>query len=247
MASPSPEIIGKCLESARKSAGLTQLALANATKINRVQIVRMEAGLTVPRLDEAVRIAEVLKTPLSWFTSTWTFPRPDLRGIAIELHSLGIRDLAVANPEVPGSFRHREEVLALAVSGDQPEPRVIEAIPFLLARHKFRASLVAAFARYHDRRVRGRIAWLSSITLALSRLGSLPFPIESEIHLSALIRRGAKSREPDSLGHPGEGRLPPIWRRWNITYAGTMQDFLRRSIEVHAAFEATRTTLGDTQ
>jgi transcriptional regulator with XRE-family HTH domain len=245
VAVPSPELIGQCLESARKAAGLTQVALARASQINRIQIVRIEAGLTVPRLDETVRLAEVLKVPLSRLTSSWAFPRPDLRGIAIELHWLGIKDLEVANPEVPGSFRHKEEVLALAVSGDSPEPRVVEAIPFLLARQKFRASLVSAFAGYHDRRARGRIAWLSSVTLALGRVGSLPFPVESELHLGALIRQGAKSREPDSLGHPGKGKFSPIWRRWNITYAGTVQDFLHRSIEVHTAFKATPTVLGD--
>ena len=56
---------------------------------------------------------------------------------------------------------------------------------------------------------------------------------------------GKGTLDPDSLGHASDGKLPPIWRRWNITYAGTMQDFLRRSIEVHEAFEATRSMLGD--
>jgi transcriptional regulator with XRE-family HTH domain len=245
MSDPAPEVIGRCIELARKWVGLTQAALAKFAKINRVQIVRMEAGLTVPRLDEAVRLAEALKVPLSWLTSTWLYPRPDLRGIAIELHHLGVRDLEVSNSQVPGSFRPREEVLAIAAAGDRPEPRLVEAIPFLLARHKFHVPLASAFAKYHDKRARGRIAWLSEITLALSRLSTTPLVIESETQLRALVRRGVKAPEPDSLGHPGEGRFPPIWRRWNITYSGTMEDFLRRSIECHAAFEATRTTVGN--
>jgi DNA-binding XRE family transcriptional regulator len=240
MANPSPEVIGQCIASARRWAGLTQAALAKSVKINRVQIVRMEAGLTVPRLDEAVRLAEVLKVPLGWFASTGMYPRQDLRGIAIELHHLGIRDLEVFSPEVPGSFRHKEEILAIAVSGDRPEPRVIEAIPFLLARYHFDAWLVAAISKsYHDRRARGRIAWLSEITLALSRLGRSPLAIQTEASLSALIKRGVKAPEPDSLGHPATERLPPIWGRWNITYSGTMDDFLRRSLECQAAFAAT--------
>jgi transcriptional regulator with XRE-family HTH domain len=245
MAAPAPELIGTCLESARKSAGLTQIALAKAAQINRVQIVRMEAGLTVPRLDEAVRLAEVLKVPLSWLTSSWKFPRPDLRGIAIELHHLGIKDLEVSDSQVPGSFRHGEEVLVIAVGGDRPEPRVVEAIPFLLARHKFRAPLAAAFAKYHDRRARGRVAWLSEITLALSQMNTMPLSIKSEAHLRALVGQGVKAPEPDSLGHPGDGKYPPIWRRWNITYAGTMKDFLRRTDEVHKAFAPSRTKVED--
>lgn len=246
MSDPDPKVIGMCIESARKSAGLTQAALAKFAKINRVQIVRMEAGLTIPRLDETVRLAEILKVPLSYFASTWRFPRPDLKGIAIELHHLGIKDLQVADPQVPGSFRHGEEVLAIAVSGDRPEPRVVEAIPFLLARLKlFRPALAAAFAEVHDKRAHTRLAWSCDITLALSRISTFPIPVRAEDELQSFIERTEKGSTPDSLGYPGTGRFPPIWRRWNITYAGTMDDFLRRSIECHNAFEATRIMLGD--
>ncbi len=131
--------------------------------------------------------------------------------------------------------------MVIALSGERPEPRVVEAVPFLLARHKFRASLTAAFAKYHDKRVRTRLAWLSEITTALSRSSAMPLSVESETSLKSLIAQGVKGTDPDSLGHPATGKLSPIWHRWNITYAGTIDDFLRRTIEVYTAYQAAQT------
>ena len=243
------KLFGQRLEAARKSAGLTQAALARAAGVHRLQIVRMEAGATAPRLDETLRLAESLRVPLEYLTDGRFTPTHDLRGIALELYRLGIRDLVVANPRVPGTFRDKEELLALAVSGDRPEPRVIEAIPYLLLRRHFLTGLVTAFADVFDKRARARLAWLSEITLGLNQLSTMPLlPFGSSptggrstpVTLIELIDAGKKATEPDSLGHPGTGNLSPIWRRWNITYAGRLDDFLRRTLEVHAAFEATR-------
>ena len=241
MESLDVKFLGRNLELARRAAGLTQAGLAATAKLNRVQVVRMEAGQTVPRLDEAVRLAEALQVPLEWLIAgRWT-PTNDLRGIALELYRLGIRDLVVSDSQVPGSFRHDEEVLVLAVCGDRPEPRVVEAIPFLLARRDFHGPLAAAFADVHDPRARARLAWLSEIALAFSRSSKMPLAIESTpACLHSLIALGEKGAKPDSLGHPRTGPSPPIWRRWNITYAGTVDDFLRRTMEVAEAFRSSR-------
>jgi transcriptional regulator with XRE-family HTH domain len=244
MATITSQSIGVNIKTRRKAMGLTQLALASAARIPRLQIVRMEAGLVVPRLDEAVRIAEVLKACLEWLIAGDYSSRTGLRGIALELYQLGIRDLQVADPRVPGTFRHAEEVLVLAVSWDQPEPRVVEAIPYILARWKLRPSLIAGFANLHDPRARTRLAWLSDVTFALGRLSSAPLAIQTEGSLRALIRLGQKATEPDGLGHPSRGNVSPIWRRWNVTYAGTLQDFLRRTIEVDVAFQSSQTITG---
>ncbi len=253
MATLDGKTIGKNLALARRSVGLTQTALATAAHIHRIQIVRMEAGLVIPRLDEAIRLAEVLQVPLEKLVTGRWFARTDLKGIAIELYYLGIRDLEVADPQVPGSFRYAEEVLVLAVSGDRPEPRVVEAIPFVLARQRLRASLVAAFSIAHEKRALIRLAWLSDITLALSQLSTMPVPLESwaVAQLRTLIKMGNEENtkehpesQTDSLGHPATSRVSPIWRRWNIAYAGTLQDFLRRTIEVDVAFQSSRTTSG---
>jgi transcriptional regulator with XRE-family HTH domain len=236
---------GANIKSARISAGLTQETLARNTGITRWQITRFEGGLAVPRLDEAVRLAGALKAPLEWLIAGRWIPRKDLKGIALELFRMGIRDLEVADYSVPGALRHGEEVLVLALTGDRPEPRIVEAIPYVLARRKFRPGLAVEFADLHDKRACVRLAWLSAVTFALSERGSFPVEIQSKERLASFMALADKKPKADSLGHPSTGRLPPIWRRWNITYAGSMDDFLRRSIECHAAFEATRTMVGD--
>ena len=82
-------------------------------------------------------------------TGRWR-PKSDLRGIAFELYQLGIRDLEVAGAFVPGAFRLPEQILVIALQGDQPEPRVVEAVPSILARRRLKVPLTEAFADYYD-------------------------------------------------------------------------------------------------
>jgi transcriptional regulator with XRE-family HTH domain len=233
----SPPAFGTHIKSARRAAGLSQQALADAAGITRWQITRFEGGTAVPSLDEAVRLAKALRIPFELLTNGTWVPAPDLRGIALELNRLGIWDLEVSNPRVPGSFRHAEEVIVLALGGDRPEPRVVEAIPYVLTVRKLRPVLLSAFAEVHDRRVFTRLAWLCDIALALSRKSDYPAPVRFEDQFRSILALGHKAPEPDSLGHPGTGPLSPIWRRWNITYAATLDDILRRTLEVHAAYK----------
>jgi transcriptional regulator with XRE-family HTH domain len=229
-------LLGAYLRNARKAAGFSQSALAVAARVSRIQVVRAEQGRYILDLDEAVRIAEVLKTPLERFTTGHWRPGSDLRGIALELFHLGIRDLEVSAPHVPGAFRSGEQVLAAALKGDQPEPRVVEAIPLILALRKLNVPLTVAFADSYDSRIRTRLAWLSDITLTLSQLSTFPTEVKWEAQLKEFLRAGMKRPEPDSLGHPREGVLPRLWAKWNITYAGDLKDFERRVVEVEAAY-----------
>jgi putative transcriptional regulator len=50
------------LAQARKAAGLTQTALAEAVGIHQPLVARYEAGFTEPRVTMAVRIARALET-----------------------------------------------------------------------------------------------------------------------------------------------------------------------------------------
>jgi transcriptional regulator with XRE-family HTH domain len=223
---------GKHLKRTRVSVGLTQQALARAAKLSRLRLVRLENGLIRPGLDEVVRLAGALKVPLQWLTTGQWEPAADLRGIAIELARMGVSDLEVADPDVPGAFRPPEQIVVLALRGDRPEPRVVEAIPVVLALNSLNVPLTVAFADRYDPRVRTRLAWLSDVTLTLHRLSSFPLEVKREEQLGEFIRAAEKAREPDSLGHPREGKGPPIWLRWNITYAGDLQTFLARAREI---------------
>ncbi len=233
MPEPTPPF-GTYLRQARLHAGMTQRRLAIAAAVPRTNIVRIESGLRVPQLDEALRLAAALRLPLQRFVSGTARPSSDLRGIALELYRLGMWDLAVSGARVPGAFREREQIVAAALQGDRPEPRIVEAMPAVLARHRFRIPLLIAFANYYDARIRRRIAWLSDVTRALAERGQLPVSVKSEAQLARLMR-GVQADEPDSLGHPAAGNLSPIWQRWKITYAGSLATFQTRMQALAAA------------
>jgi hypothetical protein len=186
-------------------------------------------------LDEAVRIAGVLRVPLeSLATGRWK-PGTDLRGIAFELFHLGIQDLEVSAPRVPGAFRPGEQIVAAAVKGDRPEPRLVEALPLVLARRKLNVPLTLAFGDAYDTRVRTRLAWLSDITLTLGQLSTFPAEIKHESQLREFVQAGVRPSAPDSLGHPGGKNPSPVWKRWNVTYAGDLSTFLRRVSDAQSA------------
>ena len=214
---------------------MTQSALARQSGVNRIKILRTEAGLYSPNWDEVLCLAQVLRVPLQRFLSGKTRPAIGLKGIAFELYHLGIRDYVVAGAEVPGAFRRPEQVIAVALQGDCPEARLVDAMPFVLARQKLNAGLALAYADSHDRRVRGRLAWLSQVTLGLGRLNTFPIPLRAPEILEKIVKRVTKPAEPDDLGHPGPGRASPLWRRWNITYGGTMMNFLARARDLAAS------------
>lgn len=227
---------GKHLREARLQSGLTQVQLARRAQMHRLRLLKIERGGVEATFREAIRLCSVLRISVQRLMSGRSRPATDLRGLAIELFHLGLGDLEVNEPRVPGALRRPEQVLVLALKGDRPEPRVVEAIPFVLAHRRFGVSLTIAFANHYDPRVRHRLAWLSDITLTLARLADFPVELTWERQLSEFIRAGKKPAEADSLGHPTRRTLPPVSRRWNITYAGELSDFLRRTQELHTAY-----------
>jgi putative transcriptional regulator len=233
--------IGSHLKEARTAAGLTQTQLARISGIPRQKIVRIEGGHTVPSITTTVRLASALKVPLEALVNGRLYPARSLRGIAFELYHLGIRDLVVSDAIVPGSFRRPEQIVVLALKGDRPDPRVVEAIPFVLARRRMNVPITLAFSKLLDPRVVTRLAWLSDIVLTLSKRSDFPLEIISEKQLSGFVRAAEdsserparKPTEPDSLGHPVERNREPVWRRWNITYAATLREFLERATTLY--------------
>ena len=225
---------GVYLRDARLQSGMTQRRLATTANVQRTHIVRIEAGTRIPQLDEALRLAAALKVSLQKLARGTQRPSSDLRGIAVELFRLGIWDLEVSGARAPGAFRRPEQVIAAALQGDRPEPRIVEALPAVLARNRFDVRLLVAFASHYDARIHRRLAWLRDVTRALHETGSLPGDLKSEAQLTKLMR-APNPRVPDSLGHAGDGPTSPIWRRWKITYAGGLATFKTRMQEIAAA------------
>src|SRR5687768_4680250 len=96
---------GKNLKEARLQAGLTQVRLARTARVHRIRLLRIERGLVDPSLSETVQLCKALKIPVERLISARWRPTGDLRGIAFELFHLGIQDLEVDDPRVPGAFR----------------------------------------------------------------------------------------------------------------------------------------------
>jgi transcriptional regulator with XRE-family HTH domain len=230
----NPQNLGRRVRNARKLRGLTQIALAARTGINRTSVAKIEVGQIAVGFAELVRIAESLNVPIQQLLTGKSRPSSDLAGIAVELFDLGVRDLVVSNAAVPGAFRHPEEVVVLAVRGDRPEVRVIEAMPFVMAGRKWRVGLLRAFAAVHDKRAFPRLAWLSEIALLLAGHAGFRTAGDAVVSLGRLIRRAKKPTTPDDLGHPGTGSRSPVWKRWNITYGGGLDDFRARVTELAA-------------
>src|SRR5262249_5959764 len=127
------EHLGSHLTAARLQRGLSQAELAARCGLSQAQISYFELGRRRPTLDQLVRIARSLDVSLERLVTGADRPGEGLRDIAIELRHLGLVDLWVADPIVPGAFRRAEEVIARAASGPEPDPRILEAIPAILA------------------------------------------------------------------------------------------------------------------
>jgi transcriptional regulator with XRE-family HTH domain len=175
---------------------------------------------------------QVLQGPLERLLPHRDRPEVDLGELAFELRNLGLVDLKVGNTHVPGAFRPPEQVVSLAVVGDEPEPRVIEAIPALLAWNSWSVHLLKAYARTYQ--VLGRIAWLADVALTLNKTQGFPGGVLHSRQLARFLRLAKPSATPDNLGRPaGDAALSPVWKRWNITYAGKLADFQERATHLY--------------
>lgn len=233
--------LGRRLLVSRLLNGLTQQQLAERSAVDRVTINRIERRHRLPTLPQLARLARGLQISVQWFLSGSNYAGLQLPDIAFELHALGVLDLWFLKPRIIGAFRPPEEVVAVAVSGDQPEPRIIEAIPAALAWNpSWRVPLLHAYGRLHDRRAVNRLGWLADVALTIDRNTGFPGGIDARPDLARFVARvkpndkdRPSSRELDDLGRPStEGRLPPVWRRWHINYAGGLASFRDRATQL---------------
>jgi hypothetical protein len=172
----------------------------------------------------------VLCVPLQWFLTGTIQPRRDLRDLAIELFNLGIVDLVVADAAVPGAFRPIEQVVALVLSGNAPDPRVVEAIPAVLAWNAWNRFLLDAYGRSYDARARQRLAWLADVMLTFNKGPGFPGGCVDPFTLAEFVRHVPPPEAEDHLGRPStDGRLPPVFKRWRVTYATDLDSFRQRA------------------
>jgi transcriptional regulator with XRE-family HTH domain len=212
---------------------LSQAELAARCTLSQAQISYFEVGQRRPTLDQLIRIARALEVPVQKLIAGSDRPGTELRDIVIELRRLGIVDLWVKDAVVPGAFRRTEEVIALAVAAHEPEPRIIEAIPAVLAWNPIEPILLRAYGLMMRPHTARRLAWLADITLAIERRGGFPGGCRKEplARLTRIIRTPSAVRTVwDDLGrplakHPGS----PLWKRWRISYDADLNVFEQRA------------------
>jgi transcriptional regulator with XRE-family HTH domain len=230
-----PEIqeLGLHLMRARIGRGLSQSALAGQCSLSQAQISYFELGVRLPALDQLVRIARALDVPIQRFFSGTDRPGNRTKDMAVELRRLGMIDLWVREALVPGAFRRNEELIALAVSGEEPDPRIVEAIPAALAWNEVSPTLLHAHGIATGTLF--RLAWLADVTLTIERQKGFPGGCHKESLERFLKSVGAGKTLSedipwDGLGKPMTGPpASPIWRRWRINYAASLQGFEERA------------------
>lgn len=239
-----PELrdLGANLQRARLEGGLSQARLAEESGLSQAQVSLYEAGRRLPSLGQFVRLARALDVPLQRLLTGTDRPGEELEDLALELRRLGASDLWVAEARVPGAARRPEEVIALAVSGGSPDPRVVETLPALMSWNAIRPAILKAHGIVT--RSTRRLAWLADVALAIDRRGGFPGgcrrgPLERFVGSVGLPPRGAAW---DDLGRPTEGTpASPVWRRWKIRYDATPEDFARRARALASTREASGT------
>jgi hypothetical protein len=135
-------------------------------------------------------------------------------------------------------------VLALAVAGNEPNPRIIEAIPAVLAWNRWSPSLLRAYTRPRTSRASIRLAWLADVALTIHRASGFPGGCPQRKNLESLIGPLFKAKLPstkDDLGRPGkESALPPVSKRWMISYDAPLSAFAQRAQHLISQFHPRR-------
>jgi hypothetical protein len=139
-------------------------------------------------------------------------------------------DLWVGDSAVPGSFRRPEEVINLAIAGEAPDPRIVEAIPATLGWADLDPDLLIGYTKAAG--TTRRLAWLADIALAIDRQSGFPGgcrkrPLERFLRQADLP---GESEPWDDLGKPtSEPSTSPLWRRWRIAYDADLSQFRQRA------------------
>lgn len=125
------------LKAARKRAEWTQGHLAERLGVTQAYLSLMESGRrrVPPKL--ALRLARLLNLPPTGLSVTTSFAptdRPTNEWVEKQLARLGYPGYAYR--ELPGALRHPAEVLLSGLALDDLEPRLVEALPWLLLHYE---------------------------------------------------------------------------------------------------------------
>jgi len=216
---------GARLRRHRKLAGWNQQQLAEALSVDRSLVSRWESGDREPGLWDAVGVASALGVPLS----TLVVGSAGLPGgTEVVWRELAFRGAPVLSTgSVPlWALRTLQESVADALL--HPDPRLIDHLPGLLLLEAFPPR--SLWGTCADWGVERRLGWIADVALWLARSSDIAKPAAQSRLLNEVIRlcpQSGPDDAPDSLGFPAAEpeRLPPVFKRWGITYDGELIRF----------------------
>jgi transcriptional regulator with XRE-family HTH domain len=156
---------GAALKAAREKAGWTQVSLAKRLGVTQAYLSLMESGKRrVPfrLVHRLARLLELSPTMLPVMTRPVSKDRPTNDWFEAQLARLSYPGFAYRKR--PGAVRHPAEVLLAALAFDELEPRLVEALPWLLLHYEgFDLERLVADAKAQD--LQNRLGF----TVALAR------------------------------------------------------------------------------
>jgi transcriptional regulator with XRE-family HTH domain len=213
------------LRQARLRAGLTQARLAASVGVSQGYLSLLESGRRAPSPALARRLAARLRLP----PTALPFDRRALRTRATSAHWLSVHLATLGYPgfaylERRGARAHPAEVLLRALATEGLEPRVSEALPWLLLRYGELDTLDLVEAA-RELNVQNRLGFVVSLALALaSRSPELSHRVAELEGLRSALEPYRLARE-DDLGQPFRSRKTRAWvsarrspaaRHWNL-------------------------------
>src|SRR3989442_1033758 len=216
---------GAVLRADREKVGWTQVKLARRLGVTQAYLSLMETGMrrVPPRL--ARRLTRLLDLPPTMLPVTPTSTskdRPTNESFEVQLARLGYPGYAYRRR--PGPMRHPVEVLLAGLAFDHLEPRLVEALPWLLLHHAgLDVGRLVADAKAQD--LQNRLGFMVALARQVAERkkefeGRLP---ELRLMEGALERSRLAREEPFGQGHPHERLLEWLKRErsgaakyWNL-------------------------------
>jgi len=204
-------LTGVPLREARQQAGLTQVHLARKLHLTQAYLSLMESGQrrVPPRVArQVVRLLNLPPTMLPVASAPESTDRPRHEWFELQLARLGYP--GHGHRKRPGPMRHPAEVLLAGLVLDDLEPRLVEALPWLLLHHEG-LDVQPLVARARALNVQNRLGFVVTLARQVAERRS---EYAERVHD---LRLAEEAVEPSRLAREetfGQGQASERLREW---------------------------------